>query len=66
MTINFIHDAITDAQNRGELCPHCQSAQGHTILCPTINRAIAEARSALNGNATEQDAILAHALGVKL
>ena len=56
-----ITDAITDAQNRGELCPHCQSAQGHTILCPTINRAIAEARSA---RLSEADNIRLTSLGV--
>ena len=47
-------------------CIHCHASYGHTILCPILNRNTAEAISTLNGNATERDAILAHALGVKL
>jgi hypothetical protein len=47
------------------MCPHCDATFGHTILCPLLNRTIAEARSALF-TPTEADHIQAHALGIQL
>lgn len=53
-------------QNEGGTCSHCGSSLGHFSHCPLICRATAEALSALNGDATEEDTLIAHALGVAL
>jgi hypothetical protein len=57
-----ITDAITDAQNRGELCPHCGSNSGHFIHCALINRNVAEAKSA---RLSDADNIRLTSLGVR-
>ncbi len=38
----------TPATSRYEAdnCEHCHAAYGHTVVCPLLNRAVAEARSA--------------------
>lgn len=53
-------------QNNGGVCEHCNSALGHFINCPLINREVAEARSVALGNVTEADRIIAHGWGVAL
>jgi hypothetical protein len=61
MTVQFIHDAITDAQNEGKVCPHCASASGHYRHCALINREVAEAKSA---RLSDADTIRLTSLGV--
>jgi hypothetical protein len=39
-------DPITNAQNLGEPCPHCQSKTGHYNHCRTINGTVQEVYSA--------------------
>lgn len=33
------------AQNAGGVCPDCKASLGHFVMCPLINRAVAEAQS---------------------
>ena len=51
-------------QNAGLACSHCGSSQGHVRICPLINREVAEARSAADGNLNIPDQHDLKALGV--
>jgi hypothetical protein len=63
---HYEYQAIQAFQNAGLACPFCASYSGHFHTCPTINGATAEAANFVDGTITEQDRILAHALGVQL
>lgn len=54
--------SVLEADN----CRHCHASYGHKVYCPLLNRNTAEALSALNGNASDEDILHAHALGVRL
>ena len=55
-----ILDLITNAQNLGTACPHCQSKTGHFSFCRTINGTVQEVY-----NLSQGDDIILHSLGVK-
>ncbi len=52
--------ACSALQNDG--CEHCHAAYGHTSLCPTLNRNVAETRST---QLSEADTLRLAALGVR-
>jgi hypothetical protein len=56
------YERVRQLQNSNQPCPHCKAEQGHTFLCPLINRETAEAHSA---ERSEADRLILHALGVK-
>ena len=54
--------SVVEADN----CEHCHASYGHYVYCPLLNRNTAEALSALSGNASREEVLRAHALGIKL
>ena len=66
VTVTDTHQTPSTSALEADNCEHCHASYGHTILCPLLNRNIAEAQSALNGSASEQDKVHAHALGIIL
>ena len=59
-------------QNAGLCCEECSSFQGHTVLCPLINRESAEIRSAERAQPkpepqfSEADTLRLHGWGITL
>ena len=63
---DFIADTIKHVDAYvNENCQACGAPHGHYVYCPTINRASAEAWSAMR-TPDEAERILAHGLGVQL
>lgn len=58
------HEApVSDSIERNATsCQHCTASYGHTVLCPTLNRNIAEAKSAV---LSAGDDVRLHSLGVR-
>lgn len=59
-----VHAASNITFDNESKCTHCTAAYGHTILCPSINRNVAEAISASKGVLTPDDVIRASGLGI--
>lgn len=66
VTVTDTHQTPSTAVLEADNCEHCHASYGHKIYCPLLNRNTAEAISALNGNASKEDILHAHALGVAL
>lgn len=61
-TVSALAGDALEADN----CEHCHASYGHTILCPLLNRNIAEAKSAVNSaRLSEADNIRLTSLGVR-
>lgn len=66
VTVTDTHRTPSTSVLEGDNCEHCHASYGHHSHCPLLNRNTAEALSALNGNASAEDLLHAHALGVQL
>jgi hypothetical protein len=68
--VKRVHESYTATSTESSLtgygldadnCTHCHAAYGHKILCPLLNRNIAEAQSATLSDA---DQVRVHAFGI--
>lgn len=55
-----------EAQYRDVMCRHCGKMSGHYEYCDIRQNQEEEAKRAAEGEFTETDRIVAHALGVRL
>lgn len=59
-----VHASASVLAHNDNSCKHCTAAWGHTILCPLLNRNVAEAQSAVAGKLNVADEHELKALGV--